>query len=99
MVEMTEDYTRLDWDKPKFLDGSELCSYFGCDAKAEGFLLAPDGGTIGGGHKCKPCADHLVAIYTKEPNEHWTFYEGILYKDPTSSNVLRGFPKEQADAM
>ena len=97
MVETTEDYTRLDRSKPVLLDGADRCSTkHECRNQATGFLLSPKGFP---GGTCHPCAMECIGEYREKLNEHWTFYEGILYKDPTSSNVLRGFPKEQADAM
>lgn len=93
MVEMTEDYTRLDWDKPHFLDGSFNCDWSTCDKKAACLLVGEDGKPFNS-FFCRRHGRHLVKTYRVKGSEECIIDEGILYKDPTSSNVLRGFPKE-----
>lgn len=92
MVETTTDYSLLDLDKPMFIDGSFNCDWSTCDKKAERFIVGGDGKPFNSFY-CRRHGNHLVKLFRSQGDDV-TLEEGILYQDPTSSNVLRGFRKE-----
>ena len=68
-----------------FLEGYAKCNTHGCQNRAEGWLLTPEGDPSG--VSCQNCADLCMSEYREKLKEIWAFNTGTLYKE--SGNTFR----------
>lgn len=70
------------------VDG-DPCGTHGCRRPAVGWIIAPEGDVIPGGHSCQQCADRVLAEYREKLDPRWTLAPGQIHGDPLTNNTTR----------